>query len=263
MQTTDKPVIVTAGGLAVLLAATTLTLAECMVPAHRASRPSQPGAASVVFAGYTWHVRSNYGMPGPNRFDSANVWVDASGFLHLKIAHRGDRWSTAELYTRKPLGFGTYQFQLLGHPEAMDGHVVLGLFNYPPPSIGPDGSNEIDIEFSNWGGAQSEHASWTVWPANKLAMARTVQPFDASANTGTSTHRFKWHRQRIDFQALAGWTDGNDGEYAHWAFTPADYLNAIPQTPLPLHMNLWLFDGPPSNGKEVEIVVTEFKYIPG
>ncbi len=230
-------------------------------PPNLLSVPSTPGATSVVFSGYTWSVRSDFGGPGPNQFDANNVWVDSSGFLHLKITDNNGTWTTAEVVCNQSLGFGTYQFQVLGHPESMDNHVVLGLFDYPPPAIGPDGTNEIDIEFATWDGAQSQHGNWTVWPA-VAGPAQNTYAFDASPNTGESTHRFIWSSRSVDFQALSGLTNGTNGEYATWQFAPANYAQLIPQQPLPVHMNLWLINGPPSNGQEVEMVVTSFAFTP-
>ena len=50
---------------------------------------------------------------------------------------------------------------------------------------------------------------------------------------------------------------------ARWNFAPADPTRQVPQQPLPPHINLWLFQGrPPKDGKEVEIVIQEFSFIP-
>lgn len=231
---------------------------------NAASVPSAPGASTIIFSGYTWSVRSSTGGPGPNTFTANNVWVDANGFLHLRIAQTNGAWSTAEVVSSQAFGFGAYQFQLMGHPEAMDPNAVLGFFTYPPAAVGPDGTNEIDIEFSTWGGAQSEHGNWTVWPASSaLAGQQTTQPFDASANSGVSTHRFAWRSTSVAFADMSGLTDGTTGEYANWTFAPSNSTQLIPQQPGPVHMNLWLYQGaPPVNGQGVEMVVTGFSYTP-
>ena len=62
------------------------------------------------------------------------------------------------------LGFGTYQFKVIGRPDLFDDNVVLGLFNYTRPDVGPDATNEIDIEFAKWGGSQSQMGNWAVYP---------------------------------------------------------------------------------------------------
>jgi hypothetical protein len=136
------------------------------------------------------------------------------------------------LYTDQRFGFGTYQFKIIVRPDTLDDNVVLGLFNYTTPDIGPDGTNEIDIEFATWGGAQSNHGNWTVWPA-VTDVANTTHGYDTALHSNTSTHRFKWSSRQVSFQALDGLTDTDAGEYARWAFAPADYVSRIPQNPLP------------------------------
>lgn len=220
-------------------------------------------AASLLFSGYTWQVRSGTGGPGPNNWDSQNVWVDSKGYLHVKLAHRNGQWSGAELYTDQRLGFGTYQFKIIGRPDLLDDNVVLGLFNYTTPDIGPDGTNEIDIEFATWGGAQRSHGNWTVWPAMS-GVKQTTQAFDVKLPS-TSTHRFTWTSYQVAYEALAGSVQvgQSTGLLKKWVFAPQSFLVAVPQNPLPLHINLWLFQGhPPKNGQEVEIVISEFSFTP-
>ncbi|MBV8665582.1 MAG: glycoside hydrolase family 16 protein [Burkholderiaceae bacterium] len=232
-------------------------------PPNTASTPSQPGASTINFSGYTFEVYSGTSGPGPNTWSSQNVWVDSNGYLHLKIANNGGQWSTAQIYSDQTFSYGTFQFKIIGHPEALDKNVVLGLFTYTTPGAGPDGTNEIDIEFSTWGGQQVNAGNWTVWPA-VTGIANSTQSFDARANTGLSTHRFNWTQNQIVFQALSGLVDDNTGQYATWTFAPASPSTQIPLGFFPLYMNLWLFKGlAPSNGQEVEIVISEFKFIPG
>jgi hypothetical protein len=226
------------------------------------SVPSAPGAAQIVFSGHTFQVRSGSGGPGPNAWSAQNVWVDAGGALHLKISQQAGQWSCAEIWTNEALGFGTYQFKIAGRPELFDRNVVLGLFNYPTADIGPDGTNEIDIEFATWGGAQPQMGNWTVWPA-VTGFAQATHAFNVANTNGASTHRFDWTSRQVVFESLAGLTNSNKGLYANWTYAPADFAHHVPQHAMPLHMNLWLFQGhAPSDGKEVEIVVSEFLFTP-
>src|SRR5579871_2984089 len=75
-------------------------------------------ADPIAFGGFNWTVRSDTGTPGPNTFDPANVSVDKDG-LHLKISQTDGRWTSAELVTTAPLGFGTYQFEISGRPDQL------------------------------------------------------------------------------------------------------------------------------------------------
>jgi hypothetical protein len=221
-------------------------------------------AQAIDFSGYTWEVRSGTGGPGPNTFAASNVSLDANGYLHLKISHSKSKWTTAEVFTDAEFGFGTYQFKIIGRPDLLDDNVVLGLFNYPTPAQGPDGTNEIDIEFATWGGLQAQHGNWTVWPAVlQTGIDHTTYSYDTTLTGDTSTHRFNWISQEVHYESLYGLSDDETGLYQSWTFAPPDYLTRVPQHPLPLHMNLWLFHGnAPTNNQDVDITIAEFRFVP-
>ncbi len=220
--------------------------------------------STLWFSGYEWSVRFGSGGPGPNQWSQSNVWVDENGYLHLKISKVAGVWYCAELQTLERLGFGTYQFQVQGRIDTLDPNVVLGLFNYTVPGVGPDGTNEIDIEFSRWGDPDYSNGSYTVWPAQAGYQHKTY-PFDFSlAGKLYSTHRFQWSSKQIKFQSLYGRRNDNRNQFAGWVFSPQLYLKRIPQHSLPLHLNLWLMLGrAPMNGKGVEVIINSFKFTPG
>lgn len=132
---------------------------------------SGPGAGAektILFSGYEWKVKNSAGMgPGPNAWDENNVWVDEQGRLHLKISQQNGKWHCAELISKERFGFGRYQWQLVGRPDKFDPQIVLGLFPYTVPEVGPDGTNEIDIEFARWGKAEWPIGNFTVCPPSK------------------------------------------------------------------------------------------------
>jgi len=230
------------------------------------SAPAAPqvNAQVIRFSGYDWEVRAvGLGGPGPNHWDPSNVRVDTQGRLHLKLTHRNGAWRCAEVTTLRSLGFGRYQFQVTGALDRLDPNVVLGLFNYPAPGAGPDGTNEIDIEYSRWGDPASLPASETIYPAHEgVKPASVTHEFTMPPDLSDTTQRFDWHKDRIAFQSLRGHRDDNQDEYAHWAFRPAD-RQRLPQQPLPVHINLWLVRGKaPQDGKEVEVIVNRFSFTP-
>ena len=224
--------------------------------------PQDAAAKTLTFSGYQWDVRSGTGGPGPNRWSDANAWVDSNGYLHMKISYRGGRWYCSEVTTQQKLGFGTYMFQVVGQIDKFDRNVVLGLFNYPTPDIGPDGTNEIDIEIARWGNAKAPNGNYTVWPA-QVGLSPTSYTFPFTLTSRNSTHSFAWNSQGISFQSFYGLTTDPASRFANWLFTPADYLNTVPQNAIPLHINLWLFQGrKPVNGKQVEIIIKSFSFTP-
>ena len=123
--------------------ATMLILIGLIRPALAGDEPPK----MLRFSGYEWRVRGA-GRGGPNEWDDANASVDDHGCLHLKITRRCGHWRCAEIFLERNLGFGRYQWEIEGRVDRFDPQVVLGLFNYTRPEVGPDGTNEIDIEFA-------------------------------------------------------------------------------------------------------------------
>jgi hypothetical protein len=59
-------------------------------------------------------------MAGVAQGDPANVHVDRSGYLHLRIVNRNGKWTAPEMFTADNLGFGTYQWVVQGNVYKMD-----------------------------------------------------------------------------------------------------------------------------------------------
>lgn len=216
--------------------------------------------------GFDWEVKNSgpfaFG-PGPNRFsDSANnVWVDAAGRLHLRITFRDGQWYCAEVVSRRPFGYGTYRFFVDSAVDTLDPNVVLGLFTYDDDPTGTGGHRELDVEISRWGDAADVANSQFV-----------VQPFGIPGNltrwtiptsAAPSTHSFAWTAGRVDFVSHNGTfapPPASVPQIAAWSNTGAS-------VPVPgderVRMNLWLFNGlAPTNGQEVEVVISRFAFIP-
>ena len=220
-------------------------------------------ANTLSFAGFTWNVREQGSSgPGPNEWRQANAFLDSRGALHLRVEKRQGKWTCAEVYTTSRLGFGTYQFQLRGKVDTLDKNLVLGLFTYPTADVGPDATNEIDIEFARWGSASAPALNYTVYPA-RSGPAQATRAFNIVLPGDASTHRFTWASDSILFQSFSGYVNDNRNQLAQWLFKPAEPLTHVPQAPVPLHLNFWLFQGQaPSNGKNAEVVITGLTFRP-
>ena len=222
-------------------------------------------AKTIKFSGYDWEIRPSEksGGPGPNDWEENNASVDRDGCLHLKLTQRGGRWYFAEVYTRKALGFGLYQFQIAGRVDRLDPNVVFGLFNYPQPEVGPDGTDEIDIEFARWGEPSAPICNYTVWPV-RAALKQTTRSFAVSlSGEGPTTHSFAWSPASVLFRSVAGRQEDRSQPLASWQYQPQDPTRPHSHKPMPVHINLWCFQGhPPRNGQQVELVVRSFKFTP-
>ncbi len=226
--------------------------------------PAQAVTGPFAWKGYTWTPTTG-GMAGVCAGDPANISVDASGYLHLKITKNGSTWTASEVFTSVSLGFGTYQWQIAGPIDRMDHTVVLGLFPYGPKAgIGQDGTNEIDTEFSFWNDeAPGVNADWGVYPPS-VSGTHWEDDFLFSLDGGSAaTTRMVWSGSGIAgtlmsrFQPLGT----TAGVLSTTSYMPSNATSEIPQQALPLGMNLWCYKAVPSSGQDVEIVIQDFQFV--
>ena len=227
-----------------------------------------PGGTTVFFAGRLWRVKGPgvFG-PGPNKFSdsSANVWVDSRGRLHLRITHVGGQWFAAELTLVDSLGFGEYRFKVEAALDDFDPKVIFGLFlwEYQPcwrPDNWWNAPNEIDIEFGRFGDPLNPPAQFVVQPHTRDGN-RHQFPLVTDGPLSPTTHAFEWRHDEVLFRSWHGHADEPQaGDVIEtWLYAGPD--NARPEEPR-VHINLWLFQGiAPSDGREVEVIVTDFTFL--
>ena len=207
------------------------------------------------FSGQRWLVKGTDTLegPGPNYFsdDEESVWVDGEGRLHVKIGEREGQWRCAEVVSEEAFGYGQYVFELGGGADAINENVVLGLFTW---DTDPAHSNrEIDIEIARWGEADNENCQYVVQPYKHPG---NLHRFGVDLAGAGSTHSFEWGSGRVAFRSARG--DGEGALIDSWIYTGAD---TPPPGEAKARINLWLFQGaPPSDGREVEVVVARFGF---
>jgi hypothetical protein len=215
------------------------------------------GLDKLDFAGYTWRVRDTQGSPsgpGPNIFTSSpeNVWLDVQGQLHLRITNRNGIWHCGEIYSEDSFGYGSYTFFTGSRVDIIDKNSILGLFTYL------DDTNEIDIEFARWGWEGGTNLDYVCQPGQTSGNAHS---FDFALTDVQSTHNFNWQASEIKYRSLYGhhYEPPSPGHVIQtWNYTGADIP---PESTERVHMNLWLMDGnPPSDGQELEIVISDFNF---
>jgi hypothetical protein len=212
----------------------------------------------ILFSGYKWNVRETRDTqgPGPNYFSQQSVWVDPAGTLHLYL-HKDSlsgNWLCPEITSQQTFGFGTYNFIVEGAIDKFDKNIVLGLFNYS----GNDGYDEIDIEFSRWGNNSWPNLNYTVWPAQKgFQNSSYTKEYEQKSNY--SNQQFKWSRDSVIFSTFNGSAiDSKDLAAAYNCTQPPASISSVD---MPVHINLWLFEGhPPADGKPVEVLIHNFKF---
>jgi len=212
---------------------------------------------SIEFSGFSWLVTESTtpAAPGPNFWSSDNVWIDEKGYLHLKITKDNNGiWHCAELRTKDNLGLGEYEFSIEGDLNRNDKNVVFGMFNYS----GRDRKDEMDIEVSAFGENTQNILHYNVYPKKGNQGWKAITGL--KLNGSYSTHRFVRSKSKVVFQSLHGFPT----EDQHQIFSATcDNANIISTQPMPVYINLWLFNGnAPANGKEVEIIIHKFRFTP-
>lgn len=225
--------------------------------------PVSAEAKRIRFAGYDFETKQGTGLgPGPNNWANSQAFVDSQGRLHLRFSKKKGKWYAGEIQSVSRFGFGTYEIEFVGNIGGLDKNVVFGFFNYPPADVGPDATNEIDIEFARWGDSGNPPLNYTVWPVDP-SLKPAHKAFDFPGGRAVSHHRFVWKRDRVVYQSRLFDEDGDVRREQSWAFRPKLHNKRISSSPMPIFFNLWGFRGQePDDGENVEVIVKSFKFTP-
>ncbi len=117
----------------------------------------------LTFSGYEWEIRDTPSdRGGTNEYDAGNAWTDDEGLLHLKLAKRDGRWTSAEVILTRALGYGTYVF-VVHDISQLDPAAAVGLLTWDDQGADQN-HRELDIEISRWGDPGVANAQYVVQP---------------------------------------------------------------------------------------------------
>jgi len=213
-----------------------------------------PPPKTVTFSGYEWAISSGpiFRAGSRNFFDTANVWTDPKGALHLRISGSPGHWTTAEVKLTRSLGYGTYRFQVrdISHLEPS---AVLTLVSWD--GVGTEQNrSELDVELSRWGYINNDNAHYVVQP---YYVPANIVRFRVSA--GVFTHSFHWEPGQVKFETASD--SGGPGvpllkQHVFTSGVPVAGNESI-------RMSLYVFDRgqvPLKSGDEA--VIEKFEYLP-
>ncbi len=172
----------------------------------------------------------------------------------MRITYRNGSWYVAEVGVPQSLGYGKYVFYVASGVDLLDKSVVAGMFVYQ------DDMNEIDIEFSRWGGLAT-NSQYVVQPPPYTD--ENLYRFASQLKGEDSTHRFVWTRDSITFRSLHGhYSEPPNSEHviAQWRYGGSHIPRPDADKVL---INFWLNKGAaPSDGRETEFIIKSFEFIP-
>jgi hypothetical protein len=252
------------------------------VPPNNAPQPK----GDFAFSGFQFKYKDAVTPvgPGPNRFSGTPdfAWVDSNGKLHLKIAKKNNQWTCSEVVSTKVFGYGTYIITCESDISTFSNNAVFGFFTWDSYSFQTQGNSEVDIEFSRWGGTDSNLISYAVQPvifSNPIPNSeRTSKPKVAVQYLRNPvTHMFRWTADSIRWESYAGLNYPGTNLISSWTFnknnvakpkiegsnTSAPIIIPAPSDSTNVRFNMWLLNGAaPSTNLEHEIVISNFKYFP-
>lgn len=246
-------------------------------------------------------IRSPYCGPGFSRAQQANVKASTKGFeLTTTMSANRTEASFAQLYlcrseaqcarrdgttdlheavkNQQPLGPGTYVFQVDSFTSNyQDGifpnEAVLGLYLYRPNMTlqgNVDGSNEIDIEYHNWGPVGNSTVWFTTWPKSVTGHGRmaTTDSGVPSAAAFPRCMAFRWAAgQSVQFglwPLVDGACDPEDCFGRDDCATTEHKSSQVPIEHMIPAINLWWYgdlEAIPADAS-VSVTVSGFKFFP-
>ena len=212
-------------------------------------------STKLQFSGYEWEARKFASARGgkPNVYDPANSWIDASGFLHLRIRRQGSDWTCAEVSLTRSLGYGSYIF-LVRDTSHLEPAAVFSMLTWDDLAEN-ENHREMDIEISRWGNPGSKNAQYVIQP---YYVPANVIRFEAPS--GPLTYSFRWQPGRVAFK-----TDKPPLiRAASHPISEHVFTSGIPSANgATVHVNLYVFHNARSSLQNgTEVVIEKFEYLP-
>ena len=200
----------------------------------------------IYWKGQGWYLPEGQLDPGNNYWDNTGngVWIDDQNRLHLTVKNDNGTWNCTMVNSQNKYLYGTFTWTIASPVYTFDKNCVVGLFTYL------DDNHELDIETTRWGNRRGNNLWYSVQP---YVIEGNMQGYHVpSSIDGTNTtYRLDWQPNYIRFTASeADGTVISDFNYTN--------VSGIPKNPQGVVMNLWLNDAPPSDGKNIELIISDF-----
>jgi hypothetical protein len=218
--------------------------------------PQLAPSRSLKFSGYDWGVRMIESDKGgvSNLYDAENAWTDASGALHMQIKKKSDRWSCAEIFLNRSLGYGTYSVTVRDTSH-LEPAANFSMFTFDEWAS-EQHFREMDVEVGGPGvAANKNNARYVIQP---LYMAGNLFAFPAPS--GTLTYVLRWEAGHATFKTFRG-RSASDGSQL---VSEHEFTSGIPGPGKAILRLIFYVVASEKNPmqKPSEVVVEKFEYLP-
>ena len=216
--------------------------------------PQLAPTGSLKFSGYDWAVRTIESDKGgiSNLYDPKNAWTDDKGVLHMQITRKADKWSCAEIFLNRNLGYGTYSVTVRDTSH-LEPAAVFSMFTFDDADS-EQHFREMDVEVGGRDAAHKNNARYAIQP---LYIPGNLFAFAAPASTLTFVLR--WESGHANFKTVRGRSAAGGQLVSEHEFTsgiPAPG-KAVPR----LIFYVVASDNNPMQ-KPSAVVVEKFEYLP-
>jgi hypothetical protein len=213
-----------------------------------------PQGPPLQFSGYEWEVRQHPSdRGGVNLYSAGNASVDADDALHLKVARRDGKWTSAEIRLTRPLGYGTYVL-VIRDMTTVDPAASLSLYTFDENGRAEQ-FREMNLDLRHddqsgtWGGQYILQPNYL--PGN-------LHRF--SVPGGRVSHTMRWEPGVVAFKSMHGsFLEQPGAVFAAYTFntgvpTPGDER---------VHLSFYYYrKSPRPPVADTEIVIERFQYLP-
>ncbi|GAA0101418.1 hypothetical protein UT300012_21330 [Paraclostridium bifermentans] len=178
---------------------------------------------TIDFQGIQYKVKdSGNDVMGPNAnnwSDSEdNVNIDAKGNLNLNLVNRNNKWYASEVVVPLDMGYGRYEFRVIGNMDKIDSNVMASMFLYS------NDNQEIDIEFSDFKPdseiSQEGNMQFVMQPYYK---AGNLNRFRFKQGGSYTSYVIDFREKAVKFEAYHGHDTSNKKNLIReWTYTGKD-----------------------------------------
>jgi hypothetical protein len=167
----------------------------------------------------------------------------------MTLSNVGGKWYNTKIESLDKYQFGTYRWTVSSPLLNIDKNAVASMYLYI------DDSDGINIDVTGWGDDNSSEKLWfEVQPAasSNNSFGAFTSPYATAENV---TYSFTREPSYIQFNAKL--SDGTT--IADWKYTNT---SGMPQEAGNIIMETWLSNESTSNGKDLEVVYSDFNFTP-
>lgn len=228
-------------------------------------------ANKVMFSGIVWEKKETKDIADSRYFcltKNENVSIDADGNLVLKISKTDDGWYGGEITIDTSLGFGEYSFDARVRKGNLDANATLAFTVLNITDDFYEGMTQTGIRFSKYSEPESpnELEYFLYATDKKFAEVQTPDnPFLLSELV--SSHKVGIYPNYLYYSSKAGGGFYNEFKATKKTNDLMDLPDALtfsePTDHLKVIISLCLPEAnEPISGKEIEVIISNFKYSP-